>query len=56
MKLYFDVGTPKNHSDVFDGKSFELEPKLISLSIQRGSIGGSLIHARVEGQGPVPES
>ena len=51
MKLYFDVGTPKGHDTVLDGVVLELVPKLISLSIQKGSPGGSLIHATVEGFG-----
>jgi hypothetical protein len=53
MKVYFDVGTPAGHDTIIDGASLELQPKLISLSIQEGSAGGSLIQARVEGMGNV---
>lgn len=53
MKLYFDVGTPRYHDTVIDGATFELEPRLVSLSIQVGSLGGSLIVARVEGLGQI---
>jgi len=53
MKVYFDVGTPKNHNTIVDGATFELEPRLVSLSIQVGSRGGSLIEARVEGIGQI---
>lgn len=56
MKLYFDIGTPKGHDTVIDGKEIELVPKLVSLSIQKGSLGGSLIHATVEGYGPISAS
>ena len=56
MKLYFDVGTPKGHDTVIDGKVIELVPKLVSLSIQSGSLGGSLIHATVEGFGNISAS
>ena len=51
MILYFDVGTPKGHDTIIANATFELLPKLISLSIQEGSIGGSIIKARVEGMG-----
>jgi hypothetical protein len=44
MKLYFDVGTPKGHS-IIENATFELTPKLISLSKQEGSLGGSIITA-----------
>ena len=56
MRLYFDVGTPKGHDTVIDDKVIELIPKLISLSIQKGSLGGSLIHATVEGFGNISNS
>jgi len=38
---------------IVDGATFELEPRLVSLSIQVGSRGGSLIEARVEGIGQI---
>jgi hypothetical protein len=34
MTLYFDVGTPKGHDTVIETATFELVPKLISLSVQ----------------------
>jgi hypothetical protein len=49
-KLYFDVGIPKYHGNI-TAHNLTLEPKLISLNIQEGSIGGSLIKANVQGVG-----
>ena len=49
-KLYFDVGLPENHAAI-SGHGLTLEPKLISLNIQEGSVGGSLITANVQGVG-----
>lgn len=45
MKIYFDVGTPIGHDTVVDGKSFVLSPKLVSLSPNVGSVGGSVLVA-----------
>lgn len=49
-KLYFDIGIPENYAAITT-HSLTLEPKLISLNIQEGSIGGSLITANVQGVG-----
>jgi hypothetical protein len=45
--LYFDAGIPKNHSLVEATK--EIQPKLVSITPTSGSIGGSLITARIPG-------
>lgn len=50
-KLYFDLGLPDSHSSI-TGHGLTLEPKLISMNIQDGSLGGSLITANVQGVGP----
>jgi len=51
MALYFDVGLPKGYDTVIEGKNFTLSPKLVSVSPNAGSTGGSLIIARLEGLG-----
>jgi hypothetical protein len=51
MMLYFDSGIPEGHDTVIDGAVFDLEPKLVSLHIDTGTVGGSLIIATVEGVG-----
>lgn len=50
-KLYFDVGVPAN-SAAITAHGLKLEPKLVSLSVNEGSIGGSIITANVQGVGP----
>jgi hypothetical protein len=45
-KLYFDVGIPENNAAI-TAHGLTLEPKLISLSANEGSIGGSIITANV---------
>ena len=49
-KLYFDIGIPANHS-IVSNSSLTLEPKLVSLSIAEGSVGGTNITANVQGVG-----
>ena len=56
MNVYFDVGTPAGHDTVVDGKLFALTPKLVSVSPNTGSIGGSLLIAQLEGLGEVSGS
>ena len=53
MDLYFDVGYPEGHKELVEGKTFTLEPKLISISPNKGSIGGSLIIGELHGFGPM---
>lgn len=56
MNVYFDVGLPAGYADVIQTKSFTLEPKLVSISPNVGSVGGSVLRARVEGLGPLSNS
>ena len=49
-KLYFDIGIPENHAVVANA-TLVTEPKLVSLSISEGSIGGSNITANIQGVG-----
>jgi hypothetical protein len=49
-KLYFEPGLPEYHGNI-TAHGITLEPKLISMNIQEGSIGGSLITANVQGVG-----
>jgi hypothetical protein len=49
-KLYFDIGIPENHAIVANA-TLVTEPKLVSLSISEGSIGGSNITANIQGVG-----
>lgn len=53
MNVYFDVGLPKGFDTVVRTKTFDLEPRLISVTPNVGSIGGSVLVARVEGLGPL---
>jgi len=53
MQVYFDVGLPKGYNTVIMGKSFTLTPKLVSVSPNVGSVGGSLLIAKLEGVGPL---
>lgn len=49
-KLYFDIGIPENHAIVANA-TLVTEPKLVSLSISEGSVGGSNITANIQGVG-----
>jgi hypothetical protein len=49
MNLYFSVGLPNGYAELETGISFE--PKLVSLSTNEGSAGGSIITAAVKGVG-----
>lgn len=49
MNLYLSVGLPEGYTNLLSGISFE--PKLLSLSTQKGSSAGSLITAVVKGVG-----
>lgn len=48
--MYFDIGIPANHS-IVSNTTLTLEPKLVSLSILEGSVGGTNITANVQGVG-----
>jgi hypothetical protein len=48
-KVFFDVGIPEGHH--YTQAAFTLTPKLVSVSPNSGSIGGSLITAVVQGAG-----
>lgn len=50
VRLYFDIGTPHNHTHVF-GKGILLTPKLKSLDKASGSVGGTVITASIAGVG-----
>jgi hypothetical protein len=45
MNLYFDVGLPKGYDSVIEGKTFTLEPKMLSVTPNAGSQGSSIIIA-----------
>lgn len=49
-KLYFDIGIPENHA-VVSNTTLVTEPKLVSISISEGSVGGSNITANIQGVG-----
>lgn len=49
-KLYFDIGIPENHA-IVSNATLVTEPKLVSLSINEGSVGGSNITANIQGVG-----
>lgn len=49
MNLYLSIGIPEGYSELDSGITFE--PKLVSLSTNKGSAGGSLITAVVKGVG-----
>ena len=49
MDLYLAVGIPEGYTELLPGITFE--PKLLSLSTNVGSAGGSLITAVVKGVG-----
>ena len=53
INVYFDVGLPRGYDTVIQGKTLTLEPRLISVTPNVGSVGGSVIRARVEGLGPL---
>lgn len=52
INLFFDVGFPAGYDTVIKGKNLTLSPRLVSVSPNAGSIGGSLLIARLEGLGP----
>lgn len=54
MKLYFDTGVSEGR-DLLKTQ-IDLTPKLVSLSTNTGSPGGSIIVANVEGVGPASKS
>lgn len=56
MKLYFDVGFPAGHDTVIEGKNISLSPKLVSLTPNVGSAGGTIIVAKFEGLGEIANS
>jgi hypothetical protein len=47
MKVYFDIGIPKDHDTVIDGASLDLLPRLTDLAIQEGSANGTILWATV---------
>lgn len=49
-KIYFDIGIPEGHA-IVSNATLVTEPKLVSLSISEGSVGGSNITANVQGVG-----
>ena len=53
MMVYFDVGLPEGYNTVIVGKTFTLEPRLVSVSPNVGSVGGSVLMAKIEGLGPL---
>lgn len=53
INVYFDVGLPKGHDTVIKGQNLTLSPKLVSVSPNEGSVGGSLITAKLQGLGPL---
>jgi hypothetical protein len=61
MKIYFDDGFPANHTVLTDGSSFDfsdlvLEPEVVSISPNKGSIGGTLVEVTVPGVGTLQDS
>jgi hypothetical protein len=50
MQLFFDVGIPENSGLL--ATPIQLEPKLVEVSPNQGSAGGTLIVANVQGVGP----
>lgn len=53
INLYFDVGFPVGYDTVVRAQNLTLSPRLVSVSPNAGSIGGSLLIARLEGLGPL---
>lgn len=49
MKLYFDVGVPKGHDKIIDSADLKVEPIVTKISPNKGSVGGTLLTAYVEG-------
>lgn len=49
MNLYFPIGTPANHQIVT--QNYSIVPKLVSITPNNGSIGGSVIVANIQGVG-----
>lgn len=56
VNVYFDVGLPKGHNTVVQGRTWNLEPKVTSISPNAGSVGGSLLIVQVAGLGPLANS
>lgn len=52
MNVYFDVGYPAGY-DLVQNQTFTLSPKLLSISPNVGSVGGSLLVAKLEGIGEI---
>jgi len=49
LNIFFPVGIPKGHDLITAG--FVLEPKLVNISPNIGSVGGVLIEATIPGVG-----
>jgi len=47
INVYFDVGLPKGYNTVIRGQNLTLSPKLVSVSPNSGSLGGSVITAEI---------
>lgn len=56
INVYFDVGLPKGYDTIIRAQSLTLSPKLVSISPNSGSLGGSIISATIEGLGPLTDS
>ena len=52
--VYFELGIPKGRSIV--AAQIDLEPKLVSITPNTGSVGGTLIIANVQGVGTSSQS
>ena len=50
MKAYFNIGVP-NGGEIIGQQSLALTPKLVSISPNTGSAGGTVITANVQGVG-----
>jgi hypothetical protein len=55
INIYFDVGFPTNFDSIVRARNLTLSPRLVSVSPNAGSIGGSLLIARLEGLGPLSD-
>lgn len=49
--FYFPSGYPLGKSDLIDPSNIILTPKLVSISPNSGSIGGTIIVANIQGVG-----
>lgn len=56
INIYFDLGFPKGYDTVVRARNLTLSPRLVSVSPNTGSTGGSLLTARLEGLGPLVNS